>query len=66
MNTHTVNAEKNSRRNVWIAAGVRTPFVRVDGPLLHRDSLTLSVPVARAMAEQVKGRIDFAVWGPVI
>ena len=66
MNTHTVNAEKKSQRDVWIAAGVRTPFVRVDGPLLHRDSLTLSVPVARAMAEQVKGRIDFAVWGPVI
>ncbi len=66
MNTPTVNAEEKSQRAVWIAAGVRTPFSRVDGPLLHRDSLTLSVPVARAMAEQVKGRIDFGVWGPVI
>lgn len=66
MNTHTVNAGEKSQCDVWIAAGVRTPFVRVDGPLTHRDSLTLSVPVARAMAEQVTGRIDFAVWGPVI
>ncbi len=66
MNMHTVNAEEKSQRDVWIAAGVRTPFVRVDGPLLQRDSLSLSVPVARAMAEQVKGPIDFAVWGPVI
>jgi len=66
MNTHTVNAGEKSQCDVWIAAGVRTPFVRVDGPLTHRDSLTLSVPVARAMAEQVTGPIDFAVWGPVI
>ncbi|MGH8512129.1 MAG: acetyl-CoA C-acyltransferase, partial [Gammaproteobacteria bacterium] len=66
MNTHTVNAEKKAQRDVWIAAGVRTPFVHVDGPLTHRDSLTLSVPVARAMVDQLKGPIDFAVWGPVI
>ncbi len=60
MNTPTVNAEKTSQRNVWIAVGVRTPFLRVDGPLLLRDSLTVSVPVARAMAEQVTGRIHEA------
>jgi acetyl-CoA C-acetyltransferase len=50
---------------VWLAAGLRTPFVRVDGPFAQRDSLTLSVPVVQAMAKQVKGPIDFTVWGSV-
>jgi acetyl-CoA C-acetyltransferase len=53
-------------RDVWLAAGVRTPFVRVDGPLARRDSLTLSVPVAQAMAAQASGPIDLAVWGSVV
>jgi len=51
---------------VWLAAGLRTPFARVDGPLAQRDSLGLSVPVVKAMAAQVRGRIDLAVWGPVV
>jgi acetyl-CoA C-acetyltransferase len=32
----------------WLAAGVRTPFVRVDGPFADMDALALSMPVARA------------------
>ena len=51
---------------VWLAIGLRTPFVGVDGPFANRDSLALSVPVVRAMAPQVKGPIDFAVWGSVV
>jgi acetyl-CoA C-acetyltransferase len=51
---------------VWLAAGVRTPFIGVDGPFAHHDSLTLSVPVLQAMAQQVDGPIDFAVWGSVV
>jgi acetyl-CoA C-acetyltransferase len=51
---------------VWLAAGVRTPFVHVDGPFAQRDSLALSVPVAQAMAAQVSGPIDFGVWGAVV
>lgn len=51
---------------VWLASGVRTPFARVDGALTRHDSLTISVPVARAMVEEVKGPIDFAIWGSVI
>ena len=46
---------------IWLAAGVRTPFVGVDGPFAHRDSLSLSVPVVQAMAARVAGSIDFAV-----
>jgi acetyl-CoA C-acetyltransferase len=56
----------NERETVWLAAGLRTPFVNVDGPFAHRDSLNLSVPVVLAMANQAKGPIDFAVWGSVV
>src|SRR6266849_2587774 len=55
----------NNEQTIWLAAGVRTPFVGVDGPFAHRDSLALSVPVVQAMAAQVSGLIDFAVWGAV-
>jgi acetyl-CoA C-acetyltransferase len=51
---------------IWLAAGLRTPFVGVDGPFAQRDALTLSVPVAQAMAARATGAIDFAVWGAVI
>ena len=50
---------------IWLAAGVRTPFVGVDGPFAHRDVLGLSVPVVQAMAARATGPIDFAVWGAV-
>src|SRR5271155_4520501 len=53
-------------QTVWLAAGVRTPFVAVDGPLAKRDSLTLSVPVVQAMASQASGAIDFGVWGAAV
>ena len=53
-------------QSIWLAAGVRTPFVGVDGPFAGRDSLTLSVPVVQAMAERANGPIDFGVWGAVI
>ena len=52
--------------SIWLLAGVRTPFVGVDGPFAHRDSLTLSVPVVQVMAARVRGPIDFGVWGAVI
>jgi acetyl-CoA C-acetyltransferase len=51
---------------VWLAAGLRTPFVGVDGAFANRDQLSLSVPVVLAMAPQVRGAIDFAVWGSVV
>jgi len=51
---------------IWLVSGVRTPFARVDGPLAHRDSVGLSVPVVQAMAARVNGQIDFAVWGAVV
>src|SRR6516165_6889372 len=56
----------NNHQSIWLAAGMRTPFVGVDGPFAGRDSLTLSVPVVQAMAQRASGPIDFGVWGAVI
>ena len=56
----------NDRPAIWLAPGLRTPFVGVDGPFAGRDSLGLSVPVVLAMAPQANGAIDFAVWGSVV
>jgi acetyl-CoA C-acetyltransferase len=52
---------------VWFAAGVRTPFAKVDGPLGQFDAISLSVPVVRAMIDRLGGAApDFAVWGAVV
>jgi acetyl-CoA C-acetyltransferase len=56
----------NNGQGIWLAAGVRTPFVAVDGPFAHRDSLALSVPVVQAMSAQVNGHVYFAIWGSVV
>jgi acetyl-CoA C-acetyltransferase len=56
----------NDAPEVWLASGLRTPFVAVDGPFAGRDSLSLSVPVVQGMARQASGPIDFAVWGAVV
>jgi acetyl-CoA C-acetyltransferase len=56
----------NDEKTIWLAAGLRTPFVGVDGPFARRDSLALSVPVVQAMAPLAKGPIDFAIWGAVV
>ena len=49
---------------IWLAAGVRTPFAKVDGPLGGFDAIALSVPVVQHMIGTA--RPEFAVWGAVI
>ena len=56
----------NDGKTIWLAAGLRTPFVAVDGPFAGRDSLSLSVPVVQAMARQVNGSVDIGIWGSVV
>jgi len=54
------------RPQIWLAAGVRTPFSRVDGPLASLDAVALSVPVARHMVDLLDGALpDMAIWGAV-
>jgi acetyl-CoA C-acetyltransferase len=52
---------------IWLTAGVRSPFARVDGALRKLDAIALSVPVAQAMAAQLpaNARPDLVVWGTV-
>ncbi|CAN5695141.1 acetyl-CoA C-acetyltransferase [soil metagenome] len=53
--------------DIWLAAGVRTPFTKIDAQLARLDAIALSVPVVRHMVSQLAGgRPDFAVWGTVI
>ncbi len=53
--------------DIWLAAGVRTPFAKVDGALHAFDAIELSVPVARHMVGLLDGgKPDFAVWGAVV
>ncbi|MHA6203416.1 thiolase family protein [Dyella soli] len=56
------------RQPVWLAAGVRTPFAKVDSALGSYDAITLSVPVVRHMLDSLPGgkQPDFAVWGTVV
>jgi len=52
---------------IYIAAGVRTPFLKVGDAFSHLDAIGLSVPVARAMMARLgTARPDFFVWGTVI
>ena len=56
-----------TRTEVWLAAGVRAPFAKVDGPLARFDAIELSVPVVRHMIGRLGGaEPDFVVWGNVV
>lgn len=64
-----MNATMNANtKPVWLAAGLRTPFARVDGDLKQFDAIGISVPVVQAMARQLAPgtRPDFVVWGTVM
>ena len=57
---------RSNNYDVWFAAGVRTPFAKVDGPLGKFDAISLSVPVVRHMIDHLNGATpDFAIWGTV-
>ena len=52
---------------LWLAAGVRTPFARSDGPLAEIDAIQLSVIVVQNMMGRLRGVLpDLAVWGAVV
>jgi len=54
-------------KDVYLAAGLRTPFGRGGGALANYDALTLSVPVVQAMTRQLTNqRPDLVLWGTVI
>ena len=50
--------------DVYLCAGVRTPFVKAGGAYAQRSAIDLSVPVVQAMTG--RARPDLLVWGQVI
>jgi len=58
--------------DIWLAAGLRTAFSRVDGPLAGLGAVELSVPVMRSMTgldaagPHAGASPDLVVWGTVI
>jgi acetyl-CoA C-acetyltransferase len=62
-----MTSSMGNRPEIWLAAGTRTPFAKVDGPLAEFDAIALSVPVVREMVGRLGGaKPDFAVWGTVV
>lgn len=52
---------------IWVLPGLRTPFVKTDGPFKSLDAIALSVPVVTAMMAGLDSTVpDFAVWGTVV
>ncbi len=54
--------------DVFVCAGPRTPFAKIDGPLSRLDAVGMSVPVARQAMTALKGGAtpDLVTWGTVI
>jgi acetyl-CoA C-acetyltransferase/acetyl-CoA acyltransferase len=50
--------------DIFIAPGLRTPFVKAGGAYAKHSALDLSKPIAAAMA--ARARPDFVVWSQVI
>jgi acetyl-CoA C-acetyltransferase len=61
----TTRPQTSGKPEIWLAAGVRTPFARAGGGLAKRGALDLSVPVVKAMLAK-GGRPDLMSWGAVI
>ena len=52
---------------IYLAAGVRTPFLKAGGAFSSFDAIGLSLPVVKAMMAKLKdAKPDFVVWGTVI
>src|SRR5262245_16336152 len=70
----TIRAARCSRSDqeasmtaIYLAAGQRTPFLKVGGAFSHLDAIALSLPVVRAMMARLNAqKPDFTVWGTVI
>lgn len=55
------------KQDIYLAAGLRTPFGRGGGALARYDAIGLSVPVVQAMTARLAGgRPDLVLWGSVI
>lgn len=56
---------KTTNETVWLIAGLRTPFAKVDKELKELDVISLSLPVVKAMIEDNNLSPDLLIWGSV-
>ncbi len=56
---------KTTKDTVWLIAGLRTPFAKVDRELKKYNVINLSVAVIRAMVDTNKINPDLLIWGSV-
>ncbi|MGH8144246.1 MAG: thiolase family protein [Steroidobacteraceae bacterium] len=55
------------KQDIYLGAGLRTPFGRGGGALARYDAISLSVPVVQAMVQELTPqRPDLVLWGTVI
>ena len=55
----------SSLNKVFLAAGKRSPFARVDGPLAASDPIALSAHVLKHATGDLRGPVDGVIWGTV-
>ncbi|MDT0642539.1 thiolase family protein [Zunongwangia sp. F363] len=56
---------KKTNDTIWLIAGLRTPFAKVDKEFKEKDALQLSIPVVQEMVKRDLISPDFFVWGSV-
>ncbi|NIR42615.1 MAG: acetyl-CoA C-acyltransferase [Gemmatimonadetes bacterium] len=62
-----MNTTADGARNVYVCAGPRTAFAKIDGPLAQLDAVGLGVPVVQEATKALaRGSPDLVVWGAVI
>ena len=56
---------KNSKSEIWLIAGLRTPFAKVDKDFKDKDALHLSIPVVQEMIKRDSLSPNLFIWGSV-
>ena len=53
------------KNNIYLIAGLRTPFVKIDREFKDLGAIELSIPVVHEMMKRQSAQPDFLVWGSV-
>lgn len=56
---------KKTNDTIWLIAGLRTAFAKVDKEFKDKDAIQLSIPVVQEMVKRDLISPDFFVWGSV-
>ena len=56
---------KKTSKEIWLVAGKRTPFVKLDKEYKGLNAISLSVPVVQEMIKTQGIDPDFMIWGSV-